>query len=196
MAWAAAAGFGALLATGAVMTAVALRLVAIARSRTRRFAALAGQIVMLIISAATEELLFRVLLLGAIARVAPDPIAVVVSAVVFGIPHVIRGNGNEEQRANAVTSAAFGIVVGSMWVAHHDFAAIAAFHAAFNIVAGLVLGGGAVDPLSDRLPKVTWPLALREVRQYTGASLFSRTVVAELLPLAVIAVLLRATNLL
>jgi membrane protease YdiL (CAAX protease family) len=195
MAWAAAAGLGALLAVGAVFTAVGLGLVAIERSKAMRPAVLLGQALLILLSAVTEELLFRVVLVGAVALVAPDAVAVVVSSLVFGLPHVVRGNNGAEQRANAITAAAFGLVVGAIWVAHHNFAAIVAFHAAFNVVAGLLLGGGAIDPLSERLPQVTWPFALRDRSSYTGTALMWRTAGSELLPLAVVALLLRPTGL-
>jgi membrane protease YdiL (CAAX protease family) len=196
MMWLPAAGLGALVATGAVLLAVVFGLAAVERSKTLRAGALLGQVLLLVLSAAIEEALFRVLLIGALTVIAPDAVAVVLSAVLFGLPHVVRGSNNEEQRANAITAAAFGLVVGAMWVSQRDFGAIVAFHAAFNIVAGLVLGAGAVDPLNERLPKVTWPLAMRDLGQRTGAALLWLTALSELIPLAAVALLLRPSGLL
>lgn len=185
-----AAVLGALLAAGAVTTSIALGLVTIERAKSFRPAPLVGQALLLVGSAAAEELIFRVLLIALFTRVVNDPIAVAVAAVLFGLPHVVRGKTNEEQRANAITSTAFGLVTGWMWVSQRDFIAIVAFHAAFNITAGLFLGGGEVDPLSERLPKVTWPLAMRDRGLRTGAALMWCTALSELIPLGVIALLL------
>jgi membrane protease YdiL (CAAX protease family) len=182
---------GALLALGSVATAAALRLVAIERSKTLRAGPLAGEALLLVLGAAAEEWLFRVLLLAALTRLVATPVAVVVAAMAFGLPHVIRGTSRDERWANAITSAAFGVVVGSMWIATRNFTAIVGFHAAFNIVSGLLLGAAAIDPLSERLPQLSWPLALRDTSDANVSGLLWRRVLSEIAPLIPLAALVK-----
>lgn len=132
-------------------------------------------------SALVEELVFRVALVAAV--------GVPVAAIAFGAIHVVRGANRAERVAAVATAIAFGLVLGWAWTEHRSIAQLVAFHAAYNIGWGLVLGGAAIDPVSndrDR-PTATWPLAMRW-RRAPGLPLL---VLSELVPLAAVAPLLR-----
>jgi membrane protease YdiL (CAAX protease family) len=161
-----AGGLGAAVAIVATAIEVGLGLRRIARAPARPPAGpLAGTLALLLAGAAVEELLFRAALLWLLVDVVhlPAAPAVAAAAALFGAPHLARGDGTRGQRASLVTAIAFGALLGTAWVVgHHPLAAVIAFHAAFNVIGGVVLGGAALDPLSPRLgPTPVWPCSQR-----------------------------------
>lgn len=151
--------------------------------RLRRFVEVAA---VLLVSAVVEELVFRVALLTLLVSLAPPSTAVICAATLFALPHVIRGASPRERLASVVTSFAFGVLLGVVWIRSRSFGAIVGFHFGFNLAAGVFLGGGALDPLSRRLGETpTWPFRQRYGPRSDESSIVAG-VLAELGPLAVI----------
>ena len=146
---------------------------------------------LLIVSALIEELAFRVGAIALLDGIAGDTGAIVVSAAAFAVIHALRGSGWEERSASVVTGFAFGVVLGRLWLDTRSLPALVAFHASFNVVGGLVLGWGALDPVSRRSSTPVWPLALapgrRARRGALGVALFA---LPELVALAAAAAVL------
>ena len=144
---------------------------------------------LLTVSAVVEELAFRVLLIGILEVVAPRLAAVVGAAVLFAAPHLVRGADRATRTASVVTAFGFGLVLGGMWVHTRSLLAVVAFHLAFNVTSGLVLGGGAIDPVNRRDPRPTpaWPLAQQARRPCRGWRDTAVLAATELVPLALVA---------
>jgi membrane protease YdiL (CAAX protease family) len=143
-------------------------------------------IVTLVVSAVIEEALFRVGLIALVQSFASDAVAVVASAVLFGVIHAIRGSRPEERVANVVTSVAFGALLGAAWLDGWAFADLVGFHAAFNIVGGMLLGSASLNPVSNRddQPTEVWPLAQEQTRPFEGWTATAVLALSEVLPFA------------
>ncbi|MEY2468753.1 MAG: Type prenyl endopeptidase Rce1-like [Actinomycetota bacterium] len=143
---------------------------------------------LLVLSAAVEELLFRVGLIALFTKVVSPAVAVVIAAAAFGPFHVLRGKTAAERIGDTTTAFGFAVLLGWVWVTTRSFAFIAGFHAAFNITGGLVFGEAAMRPISDRMKPATWPLAMSEGgRVVSPVTKWTVLVMAELVSLAVAA---------
>jgi membrane protease YdiL (CAAX protease family) len=178
-------------AAGAILLQLAFRLMAIQRSQTAALRPLVTQAAMLVGGAAVEELLTRVGLCALLTMFLSRWPTIVVSAAVFSVPHALRGDRKVERYANIATAFVFGVLLGWVWLATHSFAFIVSFHAAYNIVGGLVLGWVSVEPIAEGLPAVSWPFALRYIATGSEARLFVAYTASEVIALAAAAAVLR-----